>query len=362
MNISSGKMTKQGTRTIFYGVAGVGKTTLASLLTKPLFIDLEKSTKELDVMRVLPTSWVEFKQTLREFIEDQHGFKTLVIDTGDKLETLLIEHLLNQAGVSRIGDIEGFGGAFKTIRKDIASVLDRELNTICELGVDVVLVYHSMIETQKKPDLTEFNIYNLMYDTKNLGLIPLAWADLILFLNFEVDLVNKGSEKNPKLKVTDQQRVIHTQKGTTFEAKNRFNLPKKLPMINNGKLNPELLQCFAASRDENKSTPSTKPAQEKSKPIETKVSTSADFSTNLDLAEEWEKVKLKAGYWDDVAKLCVEANISTDDIKWVSSEGGKQCYYPKEVPLESYKEEYVKGMILTYWETIKATILKHKGS
>lgn len=46
-------------RIVFTGPEGIGKSTIASQLPKPVFVDVEGSTADLDVVRVkeVPKSW-----------------------------------------------------------------------------------------------------------------------------------------------------------------------------------------------------------------------------------------------------------------------------------------------------------------
>ena len=50
-------------KVVIYGPEGIGKSTFASRLPEPLFIDTEGSTKELDVARTpAPSSWAMLKE------------------------------------------------------------------------------------------------------------------------------------------------------------------------------------------------------------------------------------------------------------------------------------------------------------
>lgn len=95
-----------GVKALFYGLAGTGKSSLAGTASKVegfapvLYIDLEKGTMPLiqhaDLSKtvvVQPNNFVEFKTVINKVDSDKEfPFNTIVIDTIDKLQELIIEH------------------------------------------------------------------------------------------------------------------------------------------------------------------------------------------------------------------------------------------------------------------------------
>ena len=66
--ISRGVQRAKPVKVVIYGVEGVGKSSLAACFPSPMFLDLEESTKYLDVARFdpAPRSWEE----LLSMVED----------------------------------------------------------------------------------------------------------------------------------------------------------------------------------------------------------------------------------------------------------------------------------------------------
>ena len=57
------------------------------------------------------------------------------------------------------------------------------------------------------------------------------WCSCVLFAEDEIELTNETVEFNRKIsKVSKSTRVLHTDGGTTFLAKNTYNLPAVLPL------------------------------------------------------------------------------------------------------------------------------------
>jgi GTPase SAR1 family protein len=86
---------------VLYGPEGIGKTTLASQFPSPVFIDLESGSDTLDVVRVDPPDSFDELLTLMDELKHE-DFKTVVIDTADKLEQLITAHVLAEHDLKSI--------------------------------------------------------------------------------------------------------------------------------------------------------------------------------------------------------------------------------------------------------------------
>ena len=83
LNIIEGKEVRPVKGTI-YGPEGIGKTSFASQLPFPLFIDTEGGTSSLNVRRIKCTkSWDELLEIIKEVYKNPSICKTLVIDYFD---------------------------------------------------------------------------------------------------------------------------------------------------------------------------------------------------------------------------------------------------------------------------------------
>lgn len=72
-------------RIVVYGEAGIGKTTFAASATKPLLIDLEGSADYIDVAKAKPKNYAAVLELIDAVINEEHEYKTLVIDSLDWL-------------------------------------------------------------------------------------------------------------------------------------------------------------------------------------------------------------------------------------------------------------------------------------
>ena len=109
----------KGKFSLFYGAAGVGKTTLASKFEKSLILGCEAGTNALNNVYVQPIkTWQDMRQVVSQLTKNEalkEKFYTIVIDTADEAFKLCERWSCNQAGVETVKDIAAFGGGYKIV-------------------------------------------------------------------------------------------------------------------------------------------------------------------------------------------------------------------------------------------------------
>ena len=65
--------------------------------------------------------------------------------------------------------------------------------------------------------------------SKKVAPLVKEWADMVLFLNYD-SIVIHGKNPTEGNKLQGNKRVIYANHAPTFDAKNRFGLPDKLPL------------------------------------------------------------------------------------------------------------------------------------
>ena len=222
-------------KVLVYGVEGIGKSTLASQFPDALFIDTEGSTRYLDVSRFdpAPTSWTQLVEMVRWAQANASPGSTLVIDTLDWAERMCIDSVLAQNKWASI-ETPGYGKGYRAVYEQFGRLLD-ELGRLADRGVNVVCTAHAKVEKFELPDEeSSFDRWGLkLINTKNTSISSMVkeWADAVLFCNYEtiVEQVDAGMGKT-KGKARGNKRVMHTAHDATFDAKNRWGLPPKVPM------------------------------------------------------------------------------------------------------------------------------------
>jgi len=213
-------------RGTIYGIEGIGKTTLATQFPAPLVLDTEDGTNHIDVARASIHDWKSLTLALTELAVNAQGFKTIVIDSADWSEKLLIEWLLKTSGKKSIEDF-GFGKGYTMVAEHWTRFL-ASCDVLIGQGINVVFVAHSTVKRTSPPDQTDgFDRYELKLTKQSAPLLR-EWCDLLLFCNYRTKLV-EGSDG--RLKATGgKDRVMHAEHSAAWDAKNRFDLPAEMPM------------------------------------------------------------------------------------------------------------------------------------
>ena len=225
MNITTGKQIMP-VKGILYGVEGIGKTTFAAHWPKPLFIDVENGSWQLDVSRVVPGSYAEFKNIIQQIAEDPQGFQTLVIDSADWLETMMIKHICMEAGINSIEKYEkGYGKGWTKLAEDWATLLDHLDRIRFKKRLNVLFISHARIKRYEPADDTGHDRYTLTMAEKSADVLK-KWSDLTLFVKYDTFTV----EEDGKVKVKGgDKRVMYSKFHPCWDAKNRYGLPDKMP-------------------------------------------------------------------------------------------------------------------------------------
>lgn len=210
---------KRPLKLLVYGPEGSGKSTFSSQAPDPIFLCAEDGTSQLDVARFPePKAWPDVLDAVKELTNGEHAFKTLVIDSIDWLQPLMIKHVCEAQGITE-DKYHAFGLGEKYALghwKELIAALDvmRE-----KRGVHVVILAHSTIAVFKNPEGEDFDRYQLALPNKAADLWK-QWADVLLFLSWET-LTKKG-DRNAKGILGD--RYLFTERTAAYDAKNRFSL------------------------------------------------------------------------------------------------------------------------------------------
>lgn len=223
IQITKGKV-KRAVRTVLYGVAGVGKSTFASNIPDALFIDTESGTDSMDVARLpKPESWSDLQEEL-DFVLKEKPCSTLVVDTIDRIENLLIQDTVKQNGKQSIEDY-GYGKGYVMIQERWQKEFLFRLDKIIAAGINVVLVAHSISRKVETPEESAYDHWELNLSRK-VAPVTRDWTDMMLFCNYDLNIVDtsNGNGIEKRKAVGNIKRKIFCNQKPQFDAKNRFGL------------------------------------------------------------------------------------------------------------------------------------------
>jgi hypothetical protein len=212
---------------LIYGNEGRGKTTLACKAPKPLALLLERGLPKgisIDAVDDI-NSFDDVLAALRGLYADPHGYRTLIIDTVDALETLLLDHVCKHNGWKSI-EAPAYGKGFviadaewQRFIRGITAIRDKH-------GMTIVMTCHAEIVTINDPRAPSYSSYQPKLHRRGRGLVMDA-CDAVLFLSEDLRLI---SEDNRVRASAGPQRYLFCEGTPAFAAKNRFAMPSKIAL------------------------------------------------------------------------------------------------------------------------------------
>lgn len=346
MKIISGKINKPQ-KVVIYGPEGIGKSTFASKFPKPVFLDVEGSTKEMDVDRFeKPLSWNEFGAIIKAFLNDHGDYKTLIVDTADWAEMLCTQFVCAKYQKKSIEDF-GYGKGYTYVYEEFGKLLNY-LESYIDAGLNVVITAHAKMRKFEQPD--ESGAYDRWELKLSKGVAPILkeWADMVLFANYKTYIVK---DDNDKVKAKGGQRVMYTTHHVCWDAKNRHNLPEELPFDFSSIAHcipADVLPVIIPSVKQNETT-----VQEK----ENRLNEIIDDTSVKPAEPETVASPQASDIPQELLRLMQQHDITENDIQVAVANNG---YYPADMPVAQYDKSFIEGKLIAGWENFHKAVLYYK--
>jgi len=239
------------------GMPHAGKTTLAAMFPKPVFIQAEHSQtvfeewpldKQPDFLPRLPepnkrnnTSTLEaLKGQLRDLLTETHDFKAVIIDTVTTLNVMFEKEVVLFDEKPDIKSIvqacNGYQAGY-----DAVSRMHAEVRIACEhlrrlKGMTIVFLAHCGIgRIKNRPDAEPYATWTLDMHEKSRH-VYINQVDAVIYLKIKDIVVGMEADKKGNIKkfgkmVTSEERVLITSSDGLIgfvDAKCRYDFPKEI--------------------------------------------------------------------------------------------------------------------------------------
>lgn len=220
------------------GDSGLGKTTLAASFPKPIVIRAE------DGLQAIPAEFrpdafplihkeADLWEQLISLLQENHDYRTLIIDSVTALERLFTQHVIetdpkkpksiNQAMGGYGAGLSAVAAMHQRVRKACGMLNERK-------GMHIVFVAHADTETIELPDQDPYTRYSLRLGKKSVA--PYVDdSDIVGFLKLETFTSGDGERKKA---ISDGTRILVCHATASNVSKNRFGITEPL-MVEMGK-------------------------------------------------------------------------------------------------------------------------------
>lgn len=215
------------------GDAGMGKTSLAATFPKPVFIRAEDGMQAIPAERrpdALPvlSSVDDLWEQLSALIKEDHGYKTVVVDSVTALERMFAQYIidndpkkpksLNQAN-------GGYGAGFSAVAT-LHQRVRKAAGLLVEKGIHVVFIAHADTEVVELPDQDPYTRYGLRLHRKSTAPY-LDDSDVVGFIKLRTFTTGDGERKKA---ISDGARLLVTYATAANVSKNRFGITEDLEL------------------------------------------------------------------------------------------------------------------------------------
>ena len=235
-------------RICLYSVEGFGKSTFGASALNPICLPTEDGLDELEMAKLpRPTTFDEALASLRMLYEEDHDYRTLVIDTLDWLEPLIWEHVCTIHGHDGIESF-GYGKGFVYALDEWVRLLKNLDKLRNDKGMAILLIAHSEIRRYDSPDTEPFDRYQMKLHRLVAAKVG-EWVDALIFANYKVftEKTDVGFKKKVTRGTGGIDRFMYTEERPAYKAKNRFGLPEELPFVKGEAWNV-LMEAIKTSR------------------------------------------------------------------------------------------------------------------
>lgn len=228
-------ITKPANRPVFVtiiGDSGMGKTSLANTFPKPVFIRLEDGLQAIPEAQrpdafPLISKVDQLWEQLSALIQEEHDYKTVVLDSITAAERLFGQHVIDsdpKKPKSLAQAQGGFGGGY-----DAVAVMHQRVRKAAGLlndkGINVVFIGHADTATVDLPDQEPYTKYTVRLHKKSVA--PYVDdSDIVAFVKLQTFVM--GEEGQKKRAISDGTRVVVTYATAANLSKNRFQIKDDL--------------------------------------------------------------------------------------------------------------------------------------
>ena len=222
---------------VIYGQAGLGKTTLVCQAPDVLVIDAERGMPPalVGVKRFEASTFNDVLALLQAVYEQDHSYKTVVIDSITKIINMLTDEICREQGwllpngKNDMGErgYGSYGRGDKAMAQRIAEIMNWVMAIREARNIAFILTGHVRVEKMTPPDGEQYTRYSLSAPALATEAI-VQNADFVGFLSHPVTVIKDEDKKKGGAvrAMSAGSRRLYLRHRPAAAAKNRFDAPE----------------------------------------------------------------------------------------------------------------------------------------
>jgi hypothetical protein len=218
-------------RIALYGPPGIGKTTFAASAPSPIFILTEDGLGDLEVPHFpVCTTFDEVLECLATLGKEEHGYRTVVIDSLDALELMVWSATCKRLGVSSI-EVPGYGKGYIEAQTEWRLLFSYITALRDDKNLVAIMIAHSAFIRVEDPEHPAYDT-NALKLNKRAAAMATEYCDIVAFASQKMfTKIDEVSSKEKRARaIATQERVLRLTGSPAYTAKNRYHMPDVIPL------------------------------------------------------------------------------------------------------------------------------------
>jgi hypothetical protein len=221
-----------------FSEGGMGKTTLAAMLPKPVFIRAEDGTASLDghpdaMLFPVAKSTKDIFDAIEALATQEHDRKTLVVDSITQFEKIAVREILDEEQNPKCKNMAaahgGYGKAYGMLDKRHQELREACDYLVTDCGMNVVFIAHATTEELELPDADKYSRYTIeLHKNRQYNCVHHYSnnADMVAFIRLVTRV--RGTEGGKKRAISDGEREIICFPVASNISKNRYSITEPM--------------------------------------------------------------------------------------------------------------------------------------
>ena len=218
-------------RMTLHGEEKIGKSTFAASAPDPVFIQTEPGLNQIGPKRFpLATTFAMVVQQIERVLTAKHNRQTLVIDTVDWLERLIVAQILAETGAKTLSKAYGgFGVGQDKATSMMRWLVTEKLSKIwMARKMGIIFVCHTKTERVEVGGQPAYQRSSPRLH-KDICSILTDWCDVIGFVDMNINFDDDGERKVVTTGGNKRKLVVRKDLPSCL-AGNRYGITKDLPL------------------------------------------------------------------------------------------------------------------------------------